>query len=43
MTAPRTRSPKLIARFPHANVTIVPYHFGTTKVPKEFLEELHHH
>ena len=34
---------KAVAKLPHANVTFVPYHFGTTEVPEEFRRALHHH
>jgi len=34
---------KAVARLPHANVTFVPYHFGSTEVPPEFLAQAHAH
>ena len=43
MTAPRDEIANAIGRLPHANVTLVPYHFGTTEVPAEYREAMHHH
>jgi hypothetical protein len=34
---------KVVSKLPHANVTFVPYHFGSTEVPEEFRRALHHH
>jgi len=32
---------KAVGRLSHANVTFVPYHFGTTEVPEDFRRALH--
>ncbi len=34
---------KAVGHLPHVNVTFVPYHFGTTQVPEEYRQALHHH
>jgi amino acid transporter len=34
---------KAVGHLPHVNVTFVPYHFGTTEVPEEYRQALHHH